>query len=543
MICTFCKKALIASEMLRCTCCKSIWHYGCDNMTTATFMNKNYAVKKIWKCKSCRDKVTATPDPARIKTNLPKKTVLRMSTTELDPTENISSLNDMISTSVSTSAIDKTVNEEQLDECLSDNQSKECLSVLSPISSTNETITTPPDNITQRIKRNPNSKKALESEFLLNRSYQSLPDFMGIEQDIEEIKNQNRNLTLQLECANREVDNLMLGKLDLSKKLQESERVLKMYKSISGTELTRGTNRQRSPANIRYYTPQLKTCNCWRNVRKSPRELTVGALTNLTKRNLIITSEPFSPDKLATTESLSKMDMASLVQKDNCAKAAVADRSFNAGTLKSNSSYNYYKHRVCIFSDEQGRGFNKAIKKVLGEKYLVTSIIKPGATTYQIVNTIPSMCKDYGESDFIIIIPSRCDHDPVQLQSVLYCCLQAITLKANVLLLECFRSLYLNATMVNNNLRFLCSRFSSATYVKISTNSFMREPSTSAKVRELTGIILRLSSFIFKDSIIKVSGSLHESRVNVGTQTDANCIPDDIEKDNNESNQFFRKPQ
>lgn len=53
MNCLACKTAIDRAEILICTGCKGPYHYGCDNITSAEFREKNHELKKNWKCPLC----------------------------------------------------------------------------------------------------------------------------------------------------------------------------------------------------------------------------------------------------------------------------------------------------------------------------------------------------------------------------------------------------------------------------------------------------------------------------------------------------------
>lgn len=53
MICFACNKKIALGDVLRCTGCKTVYHYTCLNITTATFTEQKPQLKNSYRCDSC----------------------------------------------------------------------------------------------------------------------------------------------------------------------------------------------------------------------------------------------------------------------------------------------------------------------------------------------------------------------------------------------------------------------------------------------------------------------------------------------------------
>lgn len=141
------------------------------------------------------------------------------------------------------------------------------------------------------------------------------------------------------------------------------------------------------------------------------------------------------------------------------------------------------KGRVLVFSDEHGRGIRKILQKLLGQDFLVTSIIKPNAPLNEILKNCDKICKDFTDCDYVVLLAGSNDNDPLRFQAFLYYYI-SILAHTNVIIGEVYKNKYLNERKQNKTLQMVSSQFSHTRFIETYqfkhnklyiTQSFLRE--------------------------------------------------------------------
>lgn len=124
------------------------------------------------------------------------------------------------------------------------------------------------------------------------------------------------------------------------------------------------------------------------------------------------------------------------------------------------------RHRICILSDDQGRGVCKQLSKLLGEKYRIFSEIKPGATADKILEGIQSKYSDFGKSDYILILTGNNDTSLMQLSSHLYYYLSQL-INTNIIICEPCINKKLSLEKIKEMMKSLSKQLPHISYVDL----------------------------------------------------------------------------
>lgn len=425
-----------------------------------------------------------------------------------------------------------------------------------------------------------------DSEVEMDISYQSLPTSTGYtdENDEATMEEKINKLNIELEIAHNQVDNLILENSDLKKQINDYKKKIDRYKSVGiGIPLS---NNQKTP--LRFYSPQYKRRLQYPTMkvglpRTSSRDLTLNTIIRNSppkdgnkldlqcSANIKTKHSPSLKTKFSniSTQSINdkNMDMATLIDcgidednttNDNLQRQSRTPQPRTLSNLQRNvEQMKPPKHRVMLFADQTGYGMRKVLQNCLGSTFIVTSIIKPHAPMSEILNSCADFCKDFTNTDFVIIMGGSNDTNPLKLQSVLYCKLNEMK-HTNLLVGKIYKSKYLNVRMLNNLLKLTCDNCTNASYITMDTNLHDEVPYFMNKIlaskilhKEMLHIINKINYFIY----ISKSRTKHEKHATVNdkyTQTDETSTTQQISLatsvlENNQSmeseQQFFRESQ
>lgn len=87
------------------------------------------------------------------------------------------------------------------------------------------------------------------------------------------------------------------------------------------------------------------------------------------------------------------------------------------------------------------------LQDLVGDSFHVTSFIKSNAPLRDILSSGLSMCKDFTDSDFILLMAGSNDNNPLQVLSSLHYTLQNLP-STNILVGKVYRNNYMNAVEI-----------------------------------------------------------------------------------------------
>ena len=181
---------------------------------------------------------------------------------------------------------------------------------------------------------------------------------------------------------------------------------------------------------LKEHIHELKNC-----INKSKKVTkTTGTQTDKNTKNVYIATDPSFTKRNKETTSMAQSKSHGeaktcnqAIFKNNESKIMYQNttqtkQSANVN-IQGRSKNNLKKNKILILSDECGRNCNRLIKKYKElESYEITSIIKPGALLWQIIENIDSLCKNYTINDFVIIIAGTNDINKKSTPSFRYIC-------------------------------------------------------------------------------------------------------------------------
>lgn len=124
------------------------------------------------------------------------------------------------------------------------------------------------------------------------------------------------------------------------------------------------------------------------------------------------------------------------------------------------------KHQVKIFADQTGFDIRSLLQELLGSSFQVTSVVKPGAPMAEVMSSSVAECKEFTNSDYILILGGSNDSNPLHFQSMLYYTLGQLK-HTNVLVGKLYKNKYLNVNMLNNSLKLVCRTFINTTFLPL----------------------------------------------------------------------------
>ncbi|CAG9790680.1 unnamed protein product [Diatraea saccharalis] len=250
IICFKCKNEVDIKDTLLCHICNNRFEFDCAGFSEKLYRIMKSDTKKNWKCKNCIHKST---DPASlintsIKTSNFVTTRKKISGTIVSSKAKECNINSGIVQYILVS----NSKENSLEESTEIDNKDVIASDKSNIVRNNSKITSLPDLSTTYQTTGENS---------FNITSHSLPDRTTEENlFIQELKNEIEKLRLELDSATAEIDNLNLMNRELSKKIYDQEKIIKLYKTVGITDFNASINKTSSTS-----TPKLMYNNKTKN--------------------------------------------------------------------------------------------------------------------------------------------------------------------------------------------------------------------------------------------------------------------------------------
>lgn len=246
----------------------------------------------------------------------------------------------------------------------------------------------------------------------------------------ERLRAENLELKHKLEISHNEIDNLHLEINQLKNTITAQVQQLDSLKIIC-----------QSPIQNRKAQMHLK--------RKTSRQSLMDNSRCLEKKEVKIQKMPLI-QKHHTTKTSTETDIQSqqirIVKKNNY-------------DLKD-------KRTIHIFGGKQCRGLAREVIKLRldtkYENYSVTSFIKPGGKSTEILSSISS--GSFKENDRIIISVGEHDSNPVHITAELTATLKILQ-NYHIFVLGICKNIYLKEKMLNNLLKVTCSQFKNCTFL------------------------------------------------------------------------------
>lgn len=310
-------------------------------------------------------------------------------------------------------------------------------------------------------------KKAFEYEHLdsnfdsqesADDTIQSLPN-MSMTEDIQvtELKSEIARLSLELASAHGEIDKLNENIVLITKNLDDKQKKIEMYKKIlgDGGSILKSTPMKKQSkrlSNSKYATDSLFSPSASTPAKNAQAEIFFTPELGLTDE-VVVGSGTAGDD-----------DMVNYIQID------APPLNYNT---KVNQDHNQTssmgidiprrKRELLIFSDDKCTSLRKYLQNHLKASYIVTSFVKPGATTDKLLESCVDLCKHFDKRDIVVFLCGQNDKKIMKLQASLYRCIENLT-HTNVVLSD-FRSCNnKNVLEIREMFKLLCMDFKNHSY-------------------------------------------------------------------------------
>lgn len=295
---------------------------------------------------------------------------------------------------------------------------------------------------------------------LIDASLMSCDDILGRSLDLSsnicstymlELRAEIKELKSQLDSTQNEMENIVLENLELKKQVLSMNQELGVLKQLCRSPLT-AFNHNMSSCSKRSVRRRLTNSFCVSPLK--PNDITNN------EEEKIITTMPETETKTkqpSTNTSFERYTEPEHKQTTLQRTAIIGNGKCAANpalTKPQEINFKSRKNNVLILSDEQERDIGSLLRRDLGADYEVLSIIKPMAPTDEIVNSCISLCKDFDERDFVIILTGTNDDNPITMQSFLHYNLVKIS-HTNVLVGNVHNATYMNSSKINSILNLI----------------------------------------------------------------------------------------
>lgn len=306
------------------------------------------------------------------------------------------------------------------------------------------------------------SIKTLESDISFesstsNKLGRSLPDLSTMDQqEINDLKSTIENLQTQLLSAHNEIDTLTIKNISLEKQITDYELQISKLMNICSSSWKKRKNSHKN-----HNLKMNKLIFCDTNTLNSTSN------TDNTLENKRISSDVNIPkhifSDLPSTSNIShgsvKMLPSSLNQICNKMKSI------------TNITNKVDKRKILIFGGQQCVNLATSLIKSRSnsnyEKYAVNSLVKPYASSEEIINGLD--VTDIGERDKVIISLGESDNNPNDTKYSLLKTLKTLC-NRSVIVLAAKHNPYLNEQMLNKELELICKQFPKCSFLNIYDN-------------------------------------------------------------------------
>lgn len=331
------------------------------------------------------------------------------------------------------------------------------------------------ENITLRTKNIPNKNidtvnSSLDSELdasevLNSTQYDSISSLPKSTENIESLYEQIASLTRQLTFFEGEISKLTLEISNMQKQLTESQKRCELYKNfIESKKLVCP-----SPST----TPKSRKSKKSKKSKKNTNNLPHSASnTNQTPSKTL--SEPTSPSRTLQSSNTPSPTMSHKEELHNRPQNRNHKSKQHLVPIQSQDScipnQKTEPNRIFILGDQQLRGLSSEMYQsrlnTQFKHYTFDSLIKPDASSSEILKTCTNLHKNMNREDVLIIGVGSNDENPYQLFSEL-CNILNLVKNIKVFVVSVYNNPYLNISLLNNNIKLLLKNFDNCTFIDL----------------------------------------------------------------------------
>lgn len=291
---------------------------------------------------------------------------------------------------------------------------------------------------------------------------------------LEEMKDTISKLRSELASADNEIQNMLLEKYSLEKKIKDQEKRISQLLTICKSVTTQPLPEKRKKKRASLFLNRTKL------------DFSDDDISRTINTSNMQPSSPKKQEKKDTTKITKTLPIRQQAVKNDFKK------------FPGLNNDNGIKSRVIILSDQQGLGLRPVLQKLLGDKYDVITYCKPGA---RIAETLHSYKEDLvllTKNDYVVVIGFSNDVNPFKIQSDFKEWVNCVA-NTNVIVCETSYNKHLNETILNYNIKSVCTKFSNVSFVDLNYSNFI--PKRKNFVVNLSRYVLReilRLSYIFR---------------------------------------------
>lgn len=326
-------------------------------------------------------------------------------------------------------------------------------------------------NVTQR-KHKRTLNESLNISFMSSMSEysaKSMPDITARHlycEDSDHYKEQILSLKEQLEVAHSEIANLLTENNNLKNQaLKQEQRIAQLKEICTSTP----------------YTPKLYTSQ-----RKPNKSLRISTQSNpkvnTSSEDLLLQSDNDEvKNRDGASSNLTNINKTKIqinahytqhIQNGNSTENKEHNQTIKNTNKSSKTMFcNNDKHNIFIFGDQQAYGLNKSMRKARlnkwNDNYNITSIIKPNATSSQILRSCnEDFVKTLNTNDIVVLALGCNDKYPYVLISEI--CNVLFSLREHTVFMTTVKyNPYLNENMINEKIELVIKNYKNCRYLKI----------------------------------------------------------------------------
>lgn len=369
------------------------------------------------------------------------------------------------------------------------------------------------ENVTHRKRYRTSSLNDItnvnEESCIFDSTMMSLPDCTNNNsQTLYEMNEKIKLLTKDLQIAHQEIENLNTENFRLKADLHKSLNIIESYKKINETidrkSMTPLSGRKRkfiqnkiirTPIDSRHlktidhisstsptseYLSPINVieseCEGTQFILK-PQCVQTNECQNLTPQ--LQSLQTLSGDTPTITSNIKEIsvDLFSRFLKDAENKDVI-----NSNTLQKNTLHNdaintcisveeEKRQKIVVIADQQGRNVGRILQTLVGPKYDVLCLCKPGAQLKDVLEWQNDIVLSLGKHDYVIILSGSNDRNPHEFLFNLRNWLKQVP-HTNIIMPEVPFNYYLREQKLNYELRFICKRFKNVSYVNMDYTRF-----------------------------------------------------------------------
>lgn len=287
---------------------------------------------------------------------------------------------------------------------------------------------------------------------MLDSTMKSLPNTTCLDSSVEnELKYQIEILKIELDSAHQEINSLNGDNQKLKQQVQGMSKKIELLLKISKQTTPNLTTTPGTSQNTSSKRHNLK------------RKLFGNSSTPTSTYNAAKNESPDKERKKSTITTATAMTQTKLLEKNT--------ENVSRFQEEEKEDVREKKKNIYIFGGKQCAGLAVRLSESRQgsnyEKYNITSIVKTGATTAKICDSIYNS-KNITENDKIVLSVGEHDTNPMMMKIELSAALKCLENK-QVLVLGIHKSDNLNEKKLNNTLKLICKSFQKCKFIEAET--------------------------------------------------------------------------